>query len=80
VEGGKRGFRRQQKDAAKQKMRKKLARERLVESGYYPDKDDRIVGIRSKTPKACTCWQCGNPRKYLKQVTRPELLASLDED
>ncbi|WP_146208325.1 hypothetical protein [Gilliamella apis] len=24
------------------------------------------------TPKACSCWMCGNPRKYLNEITLQE--------
>jgi hypothetical protein len=27
------------------------------------------VGRLAKTPVPCSCWMCGNPRRYLKEVT-----------
>lgn len=30
------------------------------------------------TPKPCSCWMCGNPRKYFKEITRQEKI-SMDQ-
>jgi len=27
------------------------------------------------TPKPCSCWMCGNPRKHWKEETRQELIS-----
>jgi len=27
----------------------------------------RVVGMAATTPKPCSCWMCGNPRKNLKE-------------
>jgi hypothetical protein len=24
----------------------------------------RVYGIHARTPKVCSCWMCGNPRRY----------------
>lgn len=29
--------------------------------------------------KACSCWMCGNPRRYFNTLTRQEQLAELEE-
>lgn len=38
------------------------------------------VWIRNRNHLAsCSCWMCGNPRKYFLERTRQELKAELDE-
>ena len=32
-------------------------------------------GCLGKTNTVCSCWMCGNPRKYFDLVTRREILA-----
>jgi hypothetical protein len=34
------------------------------------------LGIAVNTPKNCSCYMCGNPRKHWKEVTRQELKAN----
>lgn len=46
---------------------------------YWGDEDGldrRRLGIVSKTPHPCTCYICGNPRKYHKELTMQEKKAS----
>ena len=35
----------------------------------------KSAGHLGKNNTVCSCWMCGNPRKYLGLVTRQELLA-----
>ena len=37
----------------------------------------RLLGIYRKTRVPCSCWMCGNPRKY-GQLTRKEIIQQLD--
>lgn len=39
--------------------------------------DDRRSGIVVDTPAPCSCWMCGNPRKYFGHRTLQEI--SFDE-
>lgn len=32
----------------------------------------RRVGLYANTPKVCSCWMCGNPRRYLNEPTLQE--------
>jgi len=34
--------------------------------------DARSIGITARTPKRCSCFMCGNPRKYFKVKTIQE--------
>ncbi|MCZ2344502.1 MAG: hypothetical protein LC104_22315 [Bacteroidales bacterium] len=34
--------------------------------------DLRVIGRQATSPAACSCWMCGNPRKYTGCVTRQE--------
>jgi hypothetical protein len=38
------------------------------------------IGFHSRTPTNCSCWMCGNPRKYFRERTRQELLADEPAD
>tara|TARA_B100001013_G_C24610413_1_gene442913 strand:+ start:1335 stop:1544 length:210 start_codon:yes stop_codon:yes gene_type:complete len=57
----------------KQEFKKK----RDVFKTYYKwwrgDRSPRIIGIRSHTPTLCSCWMCGNPRKYFNAKTIQEM-------
>lgn len=33
----------------------------------------RRLGIAASTPKACSCWKCGNPRHALNEKTNAEI-------
>jgi hypothetical protein len=37
--------------------------------------DPKWVGKAARTPRSCSCWACGNPRKYFSQRTRQEIQA-----
>lgn len=61
--------------------RARLANKR---KGYFvfqyvcPEDSDRLLGILVSTPKACSCWMCGNPRRYkMKGKTPEEMRADL---
>jgi len=34
----------------------------------------RWVGIMAATPAVCSCWMCGNPRRFFGELTRQEML------
>ena len=38
--------------------------------GYVPN--DRDINVYAKTPKVCSCYMCGNPRKYYGEDTIQE--------
>jgi hypothetical protein len=40
----------------------------------------RRVGMYSKTPKLCSCFMCGNPRRFRGELTIQERRAMLDSD
>lgn len=33
---------------------------------------DKQIGKVAHTPTNCSCWMCGNPRKYFDQITLKE--------
>lgn len=47
---------------------------RFRENNWYgfdnltEEERNRIRGLLKKTPKACSCWMCGNPRKYFGEI------------
>ena len=46
-------------------------------SGYGRHRDD-VQGMLANTATLCSCWMCGNPRKYFGEKTRQEALATLN--
>jgi len=45
--------------------------ERVVRGAWFVKSPGRL----GKTNTVCSCWMCGNPRKYFGLVTRQEILA-----
>lgn len=42
---------------------------------FYRDADPRCLGIGARTKARCSCWMCGNPRKFWDYKTIQELKA-----
>lgn len=42
--------------------------------------NEKQLGMVVSTPRHCSCWMCGNPRKYFGHKTRQEIMASTDVD
>lgn len=61
-----RAFRR---DAEK---RKKQWVKKTFDKYYWNGMDEAQVGVRAHSPKKCSCYMCGNPRKYWKDKTMQE--------
>ena len=40
----------------------------------------RNIGLLGTTPRPCSCWMCGNPRRYFGQPTMQERRAAPMED
>ena len=64
-------FRRHQYNRLKAKRIKQRYWGRGYE-GFY-DWCQSTLGIAVNTPKVCSCYMCGNPRKHWKQVSFKEL-------
>ena len=62
-----RDFRRYQYELRKEQVRKRLRRWEMQATPAW-------LGRYANTPKWCSCWMCGNPRK-LGQLTRQEIRA-----
>jgi hypothetical protein len=50
-------------------------RNHLKKQGVYAV----CVGSYRKVRRPCSCWMCGNPRRYFGERTRQEALAALRE-
>lgn len=37
--------------------------------------DVKVLGKAVDTPCPCSCWMCGNPRRYFHELSRQELIA-----
>lgn len=37
----------------------------------------KFLGMLAETPKLCSCWMCGNPRRHLGELTLQEVRARL---
>lgn len=60
------------KRALRRHHRNRLKSKRINLNYWCKDKDDRLLGISINTPCPCSCFMCGNPRKYYNEVTRQE--------
>lgn len=52
---------------------KRRAEHRLRVLFDFQEPDARTVGLHAATPKQCSCWMCGNPRRYFGELTFQEL-------
>lgn len=74
-----RAYRRHCRDKALTKTRQ-FVKESLLPDYFYRNQDkkevvEKIVMRTHKNRKVCSCDMCGNPRKYLKQITFQEARA-----
>lgn len=55
-------------------QRLKSKRKNYWNHGYntYETTEEVLSGKVVDTPKVCSCYMCGNPRKYFKEKTRQE--------
>ena len=63
------------KRALRRHHRMRLITKRLKHQIHtYKDKEtlDFISGSLGNGSNNCSCWMCGNPRKYFKHITRQE--------
>lgn len=47
------------------------ARAKLFYGGWM--REQRELGIAARSPKQCSCWCCGNPRRHFELPTIQEL-------
>ena len=59
-----RGMRRHHEERVKARVRSYY--------GGHAAGDPRRIGMIAHTRRLCSCWMCGNPRKYWKQETIQE--------
>ena len=64
----KRAQRRHQKNRIRAKRKGYL----VVDCLQEPDANQRHLGMLIKTPKPCSCWMCGNPRKHFGEKSLQE--------
>ena len=57
--------------------RLKRKRERFWYGTYSAPMGPRHLGMAVATPKVCSCWMCGNPRRYFREKTLQERKADL---
>ena len=62
------------------RRRKAWVRRELDHYFWQSDAEPRRVGLYANTPKPCSCWMCGNPRRFLHETTRQEKAAGDAED
>jgi len=51
---------------------RKFKRRYRYERGYSKEWAERTLRQCRKTGTPCSCWMCGNPRKWFKERTRKE--------
>ena len=64
-----RAYRRHQLERAKRRVRQYY--------GGVHRADHRRIGWLAHTPTPCSCWMCGNPRRYIRSLTLQERRALL---
>lgn len=75
-----RAFRRSKLRKRKSKIRKELLHQsREFPYIQYAEPLSRAVGRAAVTKCLCSCWRCGNPRKYWKEKSYQERKADLDQ-
>jgi hypothetical protein len=66
---------RRKNDNLKKKRARKIGKE-------YAKYDRSIIDLYTKNYnhlKSCSCWMCGNPRRYFSEITKQEQLAEIEE-
>ncbi len=60
--------------AQEDRIRRKVRRYRVVQMHLQiePEREPEIVGKWAHTRPVCSCWMCGNPRKYFGEITIQE--------
>lgn len=58
----------------------RLRKKRQVYYDGYAKDDKRELGILVDTPTVCSCWMCGNPRRYFGELTIQERRMMNDKD
>lgn len=60
--------------AIRRHHRERLKRKRRYFWGHSRDlwEEPRYLGMAVSTPKVCTCWMCGNPRRWHDELTMQE--------
>ncbi len=51
-----------------------------VNNNWTEDELQRVLGIYRKTKVTCSCYMCGNPRRYWHKITRQEIKQHLNAD
>jgi len=70
-----RAFRRHQAARRKRWVRRTLGHYFGSERHFEP----RRVGLYADTPKPCSCWMCGNPRRWLGEPSLQERRARQED-
>ena len=61
--------RRAKAERAKERAKRQLT---LMWSDSNWPVTDKAVGLHATTPKLCSCYMCGNPRRYFRELTLQE--------
>lgn len=59
---------------AERRAQMEKAKRRAKKFGYMNKRGDdpRAIGLAAHTPKPCSCYCCGNPRKHFRSETIQE--------
>lgn len=63
-----------EKDKTRAIRRHHTDRLKASRNGFWGNntQTDRQLGIVAQTPAVCSCWMCGNPRKFFSELTMQE--------
>ncbi len=72
-----RSFRIHTEERQKNRVKKYIKETWCRINGEDLSTDIKRVGKQSHVRGICSCWMCGNPRKYWNKKTRQEILAEM---
>lgn len=73
-----------QKDQSRAERRSHVVRLKAARASYWGDRDEglepRRLGAVVQHPCICSCWMCGNPRKWFGERTIQERRLMQDQN
>jgi len=69
-----------EKETNVKRWNKKLRSNNWIDDTTPPDVANKNIKRHVNHGKLCSCWMCGNPRKYHNELTMQEIKFKLKED
>lgn len=49
---------------SRESLRIRARKGRKILNAWRDEPTRKNIGVRGTTPRSCSCWMCGNPRKH----------------